>query len=322
MNSLEKLIAETNKAYGRNIIGYANDMDALERVSSGSAYLDWALGGGFPLKRVVEIYGLPSSGKTLISLMTIAEAQKKDLPCIYVDVEKTFEKNVAKQLGVNTEKLIVLDVQEGENVFDFIRDVMQTEEAGVLVVDSVAALIPNYEETNDMEKQTMGILARLMSKGLRVINPANRGWLIIFINQIRQKIGVMFGNPETTPGGLALDFWSSIRLRVSTGERYTEDDIRIGQEVKFRVEKSKICPPFRLGSFKYFYATGVDKIDEMLVLGLELKMAEQSGAWYTLLGERFQGKDSIVTRLKEDQEFFTKFETALRAKINESIKPA
>lgn len=319
MNNLEKLIAETNKALGKDIIGYAKDMDVqLKRVPTGSMYLDWATGGGFPLGRIVEIFGPYSSGKTLICLKTIVEAQKMDLPCVYVDAEQSFEPKSAASQGVDVDKLILVQTSMGENIFDFVRDLFATQESGVLVIDSVAALVPNYEEDNDMDKLSMGLLAKLMAKGLRISNNANKGWLIIFVNQIREKIGVIYGNPETTTGGRALPFFASLRIKVNIGEKYKEDDKQIGQEVKFRIEKSKVCMPYRIGSFKFFYQTGIDKVDEMLTLGLELKMAEQSGAWYTLLGERFQGKDSIVSKLKEDQAYFTRFETALREKINES----
>ena len=319
MNNIEKLIAETNKAFGKDIIGYAKDMDVdLKRVSTGSMYLDWATGGGFPLGRIVEIFGPYASGKTLICLKTIVEAQKAGLPCVYVDAEQSFAPKLAQAQGVDLEKLILVQTSGGEDIFDFIRDLFATQQAGVLVVDSVAALVPNYEEDNDMTKQTMGLAARLMAKGLRISNNANKGWLVIFVNQIREKIGVMYGSPETTTGGRALPFYASLRVKVNIGEKYEENDKRIGQEVKFRIEKSKVGMPFRIGSFKFFYQAGIDKVDEMLTLGLELKMAEQSGAWYTLLGERFQGKDAIVSKLKEDQTYFTKFETALREKINES----
>jgi len=321
MNNLEKLIAETNKSFGRSIIGYAKDMDVeVKRISSGSLYLDWALGGGFPLGRIVEIFGPYSSGKTLISLKTIIEAQKAGLPCVYVDAEQSFEPKSAAFLGVDIDKLILVQTSLGEDIFDFIRDLFETQETGVLVIDSVAALVPNYEEANDMEKQSMGLAARLMSKGLRIINSSNKGWLVIFVNQIREKIGVMYGNPETTTGGRALGFYASVRVKVNIGEKYKEDEKQIGQEVKFRIEKSKVCMPYRIGSFKFMYESGIDRIDEMLTLGLELKMAEQAGAWYTLLGDRFQGKDAIVTKLKEDRTYFDKFEKALKVKINESNK--
>lgn len=315
MEDATRLIADVNKMFKENVVGYANDMDInVKRVPSGSLSLDWALGGGFPLKRIVELYGPYSSGKTLVAMQTIAEAQKMDLPTVFIDAEKSFEKEHAEAAGIDLSKLIYVDTSAGEKIFDFLRKLMDSAKSGVVVIDSVAAMVPIYEDENEVGKMTMGLTARLMSKGLRIINAVNRGWSVIFINQVREKIGVMYGNPETTSGGRSLGFYASVRVNIRSGERYTEKDTKIGQEVKFRVEKSKVSRPGLSGSFRYMYETGVDKYDDTIALALTLGIIEQSGAWYTAVGQRFQGRLSIETKAKEDPEFFASLEQAVREK--------
>lgn len=315
MTDIDRLINEVNKMFGKDVVGFADQMDiSVRRVPSGSLSLDWAIGGGFPLGRIVELYGPYSSGKTLIAMKTIAEAQKLGLPTVFIDAEKSLEKNHAIAAGIDLSKLIIFQTNEGEKIFDAIKKLMEDLPAGVVVVDSVAAIVPNYEDDNEMEKMTIGLLARLMSKGLRVINSANKGWCVIFINQVREKIGVMYGNPETTTGGRALSFFASLRVNIRSGERYEEQKVKTGQEVKFRVEKSKVCNPGRDGSFRYMYETGVDEYDDTISLALLLKVITQGGAWYTVLGERFQGRAAIEAKAKEDPEFFARFKQAVREK--------
>lgn len=191
---------------------------------------------------------------------------------------------------------------------------MEEVPAGVVVIDSVAAIVPIYEDENETGKITMGLTARLMSKGLRIVNAVNQGWSVIFINQVREKIGVMYGNPETTTGGRALGFFASIRVNIRSGERYEENKVKIGQEVKFKVEKSKVSRPGLDGSFRYMYETGVDKYDDTIALALTLGIISQGGAWYTVLGERFQGRAAIETKTKEDPDFFARLEQVVRDK--------
>lgn len=311
----DKMIAEVNKSFGRDVIGFADSMDVkIAKIPSGSLSLDWAIGGGFPLKRIVELYGPYSSGKTLIAMRVIAEAQKMGLPTVFVDAEKSFEKEHAEAVGIDLSKLMYVDSSAGEHIFNFVRQLLEEVPKGVIVIDSVAAIVPIYEDENETEKMTMGLTARLMSKGLRITNAINRGWCVIFINQVREKIGVMYGNPETTTGGRALAFYSSLRLNIRAGEKYEENKVKIGQEVKFRVEKSKIGTPGRDGSFKYMYETGVDEYDDVISLALQLKVITQGGAWYTALGERFQGRAAIETKAKADPEFFGRLKEALREK--------
>jgi recombination protein RecA len=315
MDNVEKLIHETNKSFGRDVLGYASKMKIGEKISTGSAYLDWALSGGLPLGRIIEIYGPFASGKTCIALRTIAEAQKKGLTCLFIDAELSFSKELAIKSGVDLDKLLFLQTSSGEKIFEFIRTTMKSIPKGVVVIDSVAAMVAQYEENNEIEKQTMGLTARLMSKGLRIINNSNDQWLVIFINQIREKIGVVYGSPEYRPGGRAIDFFSSALLNIRIGEKYEDDKRRVGHEIKFRVEKSKIGIPFRSGSIKYFYETGFDDVDDLLSLAMELGLAQQAGAWYTVLGERFQGKAGIEAKCKTDKAFFEKLKKELYAKM-------
>ncbi len=305
MSDIDKLIFETNKSFGKPVIDYAHKMHIdVGRISSGSLFLDWALGGGFPLGRIVEIYGPYSSGKTLIAMKTITSAQKIGLPCVFIDAELSFEKKAALLAGIDLEKLVLMQSGRGEKIFDFVRKTMEAQESGVIVIDSVAAIVPDYEDENETEKQTMGLVARLMSKGLRVVNNANRNWLIIFVNQVREKIGIIYGNPETTPGGRALGFFAGIRLHVKTGDKFMEDQVRIGHEIKFKVEKSKVGIPFREGSIKYMYETGIDQLDDVLSLAMMIGVIQHGGAWYTVYDERYQGRASIEEKCRTDEKFF------------------
>lgn len=320
MDTIEKIIKEINKQYDSEIIGYAKDMKIdVPRVSTGTATLDWATGGGFPMGRIVEMYGPYSSGKTLLAMRTIANAQKKGLICVFIDAEQSFERKHAEDAGIDLEKLVLIQMSAGEAMFDIIRKFLEEVPEGVLVVDSVASIVPNYEEDNETGKMTMGLTARLMSKGLRIINGVNKGWCIIFINQLREKIGVMFGNPETTPGGRALAFFTALRVEVRSGEKFLEDKVQIGQEIKFKIIKSKICQPHRDGSFKYMYQGGVNEIDDVISLALRLGLIQQGGAWYTFEEQRFQGRVGLEEKARADIEFLNKIKEliALKAKEDE-----
>lgn len=318
MDILEKVIKEINKSSGEEIIGFANDLNIdVEHISTGSVSLDWATGGGIPKGRITELYGPYSSGKTLIALKTIAEAQKQNIPCVFIDAELSFEKEHAQAAGVDLDKLILVQLSAGEKMFDLIRKFVTEIPTGLIVVDSVAAIVPEYEDSNETDKQTMALTARLMSKGLRIINGINNpniGWAVVFINQIREKVGVMYGNPETTPGGRALGFFSSLRVEIRSGERYIEGKTRIGQEIRFKVQKSKVCVPHREGAFKYIYDSGIDEIGDIISLGLQLKVMEQAGAWYTIDGERFQGRNAIEAKAKEEPEFLERIKELIREK--------
>lgn len=255
--SLNRVIAEINKKYSENIIGTIDSMGSLtiERVSSGIASLDTALGGGFPLARMVELYGLPSGGKSLISLKTIAEAQKQGLDCVYIDAEDSFDPSFAEKLGVNTKKLIVAQSSVGETTIDLMCKILEAQPA-IMVLDSVAAIITKGEMEESMDQQFMAVKARLMSRALAKLNALNKKTLIIFINQLRSTMA-MYGPQTTTTGGRALGHYSSIRVEVKKGDFLRVDDKKttdiIGQIVNFQITKNKTFAPYKYGSFKLWY---------------------------------------------------------------------
>lgn len=256
--SLKRIMAEVNRKYGPNTLSSMESMATVrgDRFPIGLPAFDNALGGGFPGGRIVELYGLPSSGKSLICLLTIAEAQKKGKSCIYIDAENTFDPIFAKALGVDVEHLIVSQVSIGEDAFDIMFRLLEAE-PDIIVIDSVAGLIPRKEMEDTMDDQNMALQARLMSRGVKKANALNKKTLILFINQIRSTL-TMYGAPTTTPGGLALKFFASVRVEVKQpSEKLRKDDKKttevIGQIVQFKVTKNKTASPFQEGSFKFWY---------------------------------------------------------------------
>jgi len=255
--SLKRVLAEINKKYGDNVIGTLSDMQDLniERLQTGIAPLDDALGGGFPMKRVVELYGLPSGGKSLISLLAIKAAQEKGLSCIYIDAEDSFDPVWASKVGVDVDKLVVTQVSVVEDVMDMLCKILESE-PGVIVLDSIAAMIPRAELEESVDKVTMALKARLMSRAVNKITPLNKKTLVIFINQLRATMA-MFGAQTTTPGGNAIKHGASIRMEVKKGDTLHLDDKKrnpvIGQMVNFRVVKNKTAPPYQIGSFKLYH---------------------------------------------------------------------
>jgi recombination protein RecA len=321
---LDKVINEINKKLGENSIGRLGLMPniEIERVSSGSPYLDWCVGGGFPLGRTVELYGPLSSGKSLIALRTIVEFQKLNKSVVYLDSENTFDPRFAKLIGVDPDKLVISQISAGEDVFDLIDKLLETETA-LVVVDSVAALLPIYEEENEMAKQTIGLHARLMSKGLRKITAraAKNKTLILFINQIREK-PTQYGNPNITTGGRALGFYSSLRIEVNRGELIEEDKKVIGQQVKFRVTKSKVSQPFREGYFLFYHpdvdATTpqvvFDAADEMVSMLLLQNKIVRRGAYYDVVGKTFQGREELENELRSNPDFYNQLNELWKTK--------
>lgn len=314
---LNKTILKINKKFGENTIGRINKMPTVktERVSSGSPYLDWAIGGGWPLGKTIELYGPYSSGKSLIALRTIAEAQKQGRKCVYLDAENAFDPNFAKLLGVDIDKLIISQISEGEEIFDII-DMLLEVDVSIIVVDSVASLVPRYEAEESIEKQTMALQARLMSKAMRKITgkAAKNKTLIFFVNQIREKIGV-YGNPEITSGGRALGFYSSLRVEVRRGELLKDDKRIIGQQVKFRVVKSKVCPPWRDGYFLFYHPDPLnvelglfDKADELVSMLLIQGKIKRRGAYYDVAGKTFQGREELEREIRNNNKFAKKLE--------------
>lgn len=261
--SINRIIAEINKKAGESVISRINDMPKIEvpRLTTGVTVLDEALGGGLPAGRIVELYGQPSAGKSLISLFAIREAQKKGLECIYLDCEDTFDTEWAKKLGVDTDKLILSQSSVGEETISMILKLLPASPA-IIVVDSVAAMITRAELEEDVDKAFMAPKARLMSKGLAMINAQNKGTTIIFINQLRATLA-MYGPQFVTPGGNAIKFYTSVRVEVKKTEELHEEDKKtrpvIGQVVGFKITKNKTAPPFKVGSFKFYYEDGTTK---------------------------------------------------------------
>lgn len=312
-SKIDKVIMEINKKFGENTIGIIAKMPTLEaeRVSSGSPYLDWCIGGGWPLGRTIELYGIFSSGKSLIALRTVAEFQKLGKTVVYLDAENAFSPDFAKHIGIDPDKLIISQISAGEEVFDMIDKLLDTE-VSLIIVDSVASLLPDYEAENEMGKQTIGLHARLMSKGLRKITAkaAHNKTLIIFINQIREK-PTTYGNPNITTGGRALGFYATLRIEVSRGEFIEEDKNKIGQQVKFRTTKSKISPPFREGYFIFYYPNMevstpqivFDNSDELVSMLLLQNKIIRRGAYYDVVGRTFQGREELEREIRDNNEF-------------------
>jgi len=313
--NLNKTILKINKKFGENTIGKINEMPTVktERISSGSPYLDWAIGGGWPLGRTIELYGPYSSGKSLIALKTIAEAQKLDKKCVYLDAENAFDPKFATLLGVNIKDLVISQLTAGEQIFDIVDMLLQSKVA-IIVVDSVASLVPQYELDESIEKQTMALQARLMSKAMRKLTgkAARNKTLIFFVNQIREKIGA-YGNPEITSGGRALGFYSSLRVEVRRGEILKDQKKVIGQQVKFKVVKSKVCQPWRDGYFLFYHPDSqnpdlelFDTADELVSMLLIQRKIKRRGAYYDVAGKTFQGREELEQEIRNKPKFKAK----------------
>lgn len=317
MAKSDKLVAELQKKFGEKNIGMASDMKLLDkRVSTGSLYLDWATGGGFPLGRIVELYGPFSTGKTLLGLLTIAQAQQQGLQCALLDAEKSFDEKHAQRLGVDTDKLLITQISEGETVGDIAIKLIEAK-IDVVFIDSVSSLVPLVEIAENMEKATIGLQARLMSKLMRKMTAVNKKTLVIFANQLRMKIG-SYGNPETTSGGESLGYYASIRIDVRRGDWLIDEKdvegkkekVKVGQVVKFTVSKSKVGQPQIKGYFKYIYNPPViDRYIELIALAARTKVITKRGSWFDVLGESFHGKTGLEDRLRADETFFNTLKT-------------
>ncbi|AHI04865.1 recombinase A [Bdellovibrio bacteriovorus W] len=321
LKALELAVSSIEKQFGKGSIMRLGANDTLvkdvEAVSTGSLSLDIALGiGGLPKGRIVEIYGPESSGKTTLCLSVIAQAQKKGGVVAFVDAEHALDVNYARKLGVNTEDLLISQPDTGEQALEITETLVRSGAIDVLVVDSVAALVPRAEIEGDMGDSHMGLQARLMSQALRKLTAAiNRSnTLVIFINQIRMKIGVMFGNPETTTGGNALKFYSSVRLDVRrVGAIKSGEDIT-GNRTAVKVVKNKMAPPFTKVEFDLMYGEGISQEGDILDLAVAANMVDKSGAWFSINGERMgQGRDAAKTFLKEHPEVMADLRTKLLA---------
>ncbi|HUZ32292.1 MAG TPA: recombinase RecA, partial [Xanthobacteraceae bacterium] len=289
----------------------------IEVVSTGSLGLDIALGiGGLPRGRVVEIYGPESSGKTTLALQVIAEAQKAGGACAFIDAEHALDPGYAKKLGVNVDELLISQPDAGEQALEIADTLVRSGALDVLVVDSVAALVPRAELEGEMGESHMGLHARLMSQALRKLTGsiARSRTMVIFINQIRMKIGVMFGNPETTTGGNALKFYASVRLDIRRIGQIKEHEQVIGNQTRVKVVKNKMAPPFKVVEFDIMYGEGVSKRGELIDLGMQAGVVEKSGSWFSYDGERIgQGRENAKQYLKDHPEMAGKIEQAIRA---------
>ena len=319
--ALETVIKNMDKSFGKGSVMKLGD-DAGRRVStvsSGSITLDKALGvGGYPKGRIIEIYGPESSGKTTVSLHAIAEAQKQGGIAAFIDAEHALDPEYAKNLGVDTENLYLSQPDHGEQGLEIAEAFVRSGAVDIVVVDSVAALTPKAEIEGEMGDSHMGLQARLMSQALRKLSSAisKSNTTVIFINQIREKIGVMFGNPETTTGGRALKFYSSVRLEVRRAEQLKLGQDIVGNRTKIKVVKNKVAPPFRVAEVDIMYGKGISKTGEVVDLASEMDIVNKSGAWYSYNGERLgQGKENVKAHLAENPELFAEIEQRLRDEL-------
>jgi len=317
--ALEDALAQIDKAFGKGSIMRlgANDKMDVEAISTGSLGLDIALGiGGLPKGRVIEIYGPESSGKTTLTLQVIAEAQKKGGICAFVDAEHALDPAYARKLGVKVEDLLISQPDTGEQALEIADTLVRSGAIDVLVVDSVAALTPKAELEGEMGDMQPGMQARLMSKALRKLTASisKSGTMVIFINQIRMKIGVMFGNPETTTGGNALKFYASVRLDIRRIGQIKEREETVGNQTRVKVVKNKVAPPFKQVEFDIMYGEGISKTGELVDLGVKAGIVEKSGAWFAYDGQRIgQGRENTKLFLKENPKVAHAIEKAVRA---------
>ena len=322
--ALDAALSQIERAFGKGSImrlGQNNQSVEVETVSTGSLGLDIALGiGGLPKGRVIEVYGPESSGKTTLALHVIAEAQKAGGTAAFVDAEHALDPVYAKKLGVDIDELIVSQPDTGEQALEITDTLVRSNAIDVLVVDSVAALVPRAEIEGEMGDSHVGLQARLMSQSLRKLTGSiNRSkCMVIFINQLRMKIGVMYGNPETTTGGNALKFYASVRLDIRrTGQIKDRDEI-IGNSTRVKVVKNKVAPPFKQVEFDIMYGQGISKIGEILDLGVKAGVVEKSGSWFSYDSIRIgQGRENAKTFLKENPEICDKLEAAIRGKTDD-----
>lgn len=315
-------ISQIEKQFGKGSImklGQAGAVIDIPVISTGSLALDYALGvGGVPRGRVVEIYGPESSGKTTLALHIVAEAQAKDGIVAFIDAEHALDLSYAKRLGVHVDSLLVSQPDNGEQALDIAEILVRSGAIDALVIDSVAALVPRAELEGEMGDQQMGLQARLMSKALRKLAASiNRSMTcVIFINQIRMKIGVMFGNPETTSGGNALKFYATQRLDIRKIASIQEGDKTVGNRTRVKVVKNKVAPPFRQAEFDIIYGTGISKEGDLLDLGVELDIVEKSGAWYSFNEERIgQGRENVRRFLSEHPDITNDIAVRVREKL-------
>ena len=322
LKALEATLGKIEKSYGKGTIMKLGDnpIDTVDVISTGSIGLDHALGvGGVPKGRVVEIYGPESSGKTTLAMHIVAEAQKAGGIAAFIDAEHAFDRTYAEKLGVDIENLLISQPDNGEQALEITDSLIRSSAIDVIVIDSVAALTPRSEIEGEMGDSKMGLQARLMSQALRKLtaNISKTGTVCIFINQLREKIGVMFGNPETTTGGNALKFYSSVRLDIRRISQIKDSENVTGNRTRVKVVKNKVAPPFRKAEFGLVYGEGISKVGEIIDLGVDFDIINKSGSWFsygdTKLG---QGRDAVKSLLKDNPDLVEELE----AKIMEALK--
>lgn len=321
--ALQMTIASIEKAYGKGAVMKLSDerVEEIPAISTGSLGLDIALGiGGIPRGRIIEVYGPESSGKTTLAMHCIAEAQKDGGMAAFIDAEHAFDKSYAEKLGIDTENLLIAQPDNGEQALEIAEHLIRSGAIDIIVVDSVAALVPKGEIEGEMGDSKMGLQARLMSQALRKLTGTinKTGCSCIFINQLREKIGVMFGNPETTTGGNALKFYASVRLDIRRTSQIKEGpDNVIGNRVKVKVVKNKVAPPFKVIEFDIMYGKGISKVGEVLDLGVDLGIVDKAGSWFSYDGNKLgQGRDSVKNLLEDNPELMDEIEDKIRVKIN------
>ncbi len=321
LKALKLTIDKLEKSYGKGVVMKMDDntVVATEVISTGSFGLDLALGvGGFPKGRVIEIYGPESSGKTTLAMSCIAEAQKKGGLCAFIDAEHAFDKFYAQKLGINTAELLISQPDDGEQALEIADNLIRSGAIDVIVIDSVAALVPRAEIEGDMGDSKMGLQARLMSQALRKLTGTinKTGCICIFINQLREKIGVMFGNPETTTGGNALKFYASVRLDIRRIGQIKDGDEIVGNRTKVKVAKNKVAPPFRVVEFDIMYGKGISRVGEVLDLAVDNGIVQKSGSWFSYGGTKLgQGRDSVKELLEDNVEMWKEIEQKLKDKL-------
>lgn len=323
LKALQLTLDKLDKTYGKGTVMKMGDkaIEEVETISSGSLGIDLALGvGGYPRGRIIEIYGPESSGKTTLTLHAIAEAQKAGGIAAFIDAEHAFDRNYAEKLGVDIENLIISQPDNGEQALEIAENLIRSGAIDIVVIDSVAALTPKSEIEGEMGDSKMGLHARLMSQALRKLTGtiSKTHCTVFFINQLREKIGVMFGNPETTTGGNALKFYASVRLDIRRSTQIKDGDNVLGNRTKVKVVKNKVAPPFKVAEFDIMYGEGISKTGEILDLAVEFEIIKKAGSWFsygeTKLG---QGRDAVKSLIKDNPELADELEVKIKARIKE-----
>ena len=327
--ALQSALAQIEKHYGKEAVMKLGEKSAraeVDAIPTGVLALDIAIGiGGVPRGRVIEIFGPESSGKTTLCLQIVAQAQKKGGNAAYIDAEHAMDPVYAKKLGVDIDNLLISQPDSGEQALEITEQLVRSGAVDVIVIDSVAAIVPKAELEGEMGQAHVGLQARLMSQALRKLTAiiSKSRTTVIFINQLRQKVGVFYGNPETTPGGLALKFYSSIRLDIRRVEAIKQGDTVIGNRVRVKVVKNKVAPPFRQVEFDMYYGAGASRESCLIESGEQVGVLERSGSWFVYKGERLgQGRENVIAALKSQPKLADEIEAAIRAKALSAPKPA